>query len=108
MYLKKTILLTLMALCTTPILGQTTPLSLTKAEIIERSWKAMFGSLKQDEVKSLYVEALHHGRPVPSKHTVKRPNLFRNEASSGLLIFDGQRGPLRERLMKTGTPVIQR
>jgi len=64
---------------------------ISKEEIIQKAWKAMFGELKNEDVKSFYVEALFHGATVPSRMTVKRPNLFRNEVSSGVLVFDGKR-----------------
>jgi len=64
---------------------------LSKEEIIQKAWKAMFGVLKNEDVKSLYAEGFFHGSTVPSRQTVKRPNLFRNEVASGVLVFDGKR-----------------
>lgn len=64
---------------------------ISKEEIIQKAWKAMFGDLKNEDVKSFYVETFFHGSTVPSRMTVKRPNLFRNEVSSGVLVFDGKR-----------------
>jgi hypothetical protein len=64
---------------------------LSKEEIIQRAWKAMFGDLKKENVDSLYVEKFSPGGKVPKRMTVKRPNLFRNEVVSGILVFDGKR-----------------
>lgn len=63
--------------------------TITKKEIIAKSWKAMFGKLTNEEVKTIYVEGFFHGRKIPNRMTVKRPNKFRNEVSSGILVFDG-------------------
>jgi hypothetical protein len=65
--------------------------AITKKEIIEKSWKALFGKLKNEELKSIYVEGFFHGSKTPSRMTVKRPNKFRNEVSGGILAFDGER-----------------
>jgi hypothetical protein len=69
----------------------------SKAEIIQKAWKAMFGGVKNEDIKSLYVESYFHGSTIPSRQTVKRPNLFRNEVSSGVLVFDGKRAAWVER-----------
>lgn len=71
--------------------GQNGNSTITKKEIIEKSWKAMFGKLKSEEVKSIYVEGFFHGSKIPNRMTVKRPNKFRNEVSGEILVFDGER-----------------
>ena len=71
--------------------GQHGNSSITKKEIIEKSWNAMFGKLKNEEVKSIYVEGFFHGSKTPNRMTIKRPNKFRNEVRSGILVFDGER-----------------
>lgn len=65
--------------------------AISKDEVIRRAWKAMFGDLHNEDVRSLYVEGYFHGATVPNRMTVKRPNLFRNETTSGVLVFDGTR-----------------
>ena len=70
---------------------------ISKEEIIQKAWNAMFGELKNEEVKSFYVESFFHGSTVPNRQTVKRPNLFRNEVGSGVLVFDGKRAAWAER-----------
>ena len=69
----------------------------SKDEIIQRAWTAMFGNAKNEDIRSLYVESFFHGSTTPSRQTVKRPNLFRNEVSSGVLVFDGKRAAWVER-----------
>jgi hypothetical protein len=69
----------------------------SKDEIIQKAWKAMFGDAKSEDIKSIYVESFFHGSTTPSRQTVRRPNLFRNEVSSGVLVFDGKRAAWVER-----------
>ena len=69
----------------------------SKDEIVRRAWMAMFGNAKSEDIRSLYVESFFHGSTTPSRQTVKRPNLFRNEVSSGVLVFDGKRAAWVER-----------
>lgn len=69
----------------------------SKDEIIRKAWKAMFGNAENDEIESLYVESFFHGSTTPNRQTVRRPNLFRNEVSSGVLVFDGKRAAWVER-----------
>jgi len=69
----------------------------SKDEIIQRAWAAMFGNAKSEDIRSLCVESFFHGSAIPSRQTVKRPNLFRNEVSSGVLVFDGKRAAWIER-----------
>jgi hypothetical protein len=64
---------------------------LTAREIVGKAWKAMFGERTDKEIQSIYVEGYFHGAAVPSRMTVKRPNLFRNENRAGILVFDGRR-----------------
>jgi len=64
---------------------------MAKEEVIQKAWKAMFGDAKNEDIKSLVVEGYFHGSTVPNRMTVRRPNLFRNEVSSGILVFDGKR-----------------
>ena len=65
--------------------------ALTKQDIIARAWAAMFGDRSDQDIRSLYVEGYFHGSSTPNRMTVKRPNLFRNETRSGVLVFDGKR-----------------
>jgi len=71
--------------------AQNKPSGITKEEVIERSWKEMFGALKNEDLKSIYVEGFFHGNTIPNKITIQRPNKFRNEVPSGVLVFDGNR-----------------
>lgn len=63
---------------------------LTKEQITERAWKAMFGNLKPDEVRTIYYESYFHGREEPGRIYFKRPNLIRNESNDVILIFNGK------------------
>jgi hypothetical protein len=63
----------------------------SREEIVARAWKAMFGERSRDSIRSIYVEGYFHGATVPNRQTVRRPNLFRNETRSGVLVFDGRR-----------------
>lgn len=78
-------------------MGQTGDATLTKEDVIGRAWKAMFGDARDADIQSIYVEGYFHGSVVPSRMTVKRPNFFRNEASSGILVFDGKRAAWAKR-----------
>ena len=71
--------------------GQTGDEPITREEIIAKAWKAMFGERSNKDIQSIYEEGYFHGRTVPSRMTVRRPNLFRNENPSGVLVFDGTR-----------------
>ena len=73
------------------VMGQAGDATLTKDEIVGRAWKAMFGERLDKDIRSIYVEGFFHGRTVPSRMTLRRPNLFRNETPSGILVFDGKR-----------------
>lgn len=77
--------------------GQPQPASLTKDEVVARAWKAMFGGRTDKDIRSIYLEGYFHGATIPSRMTVKRPNLFRNEVSSGVLVFDGKRAAWAKR-----------
>jgi hypothetical protein len=79
------------------VMGQARDATLTKDEIVGRSWKALFGDRRSEEIKSIYVEGFFHGRSEPSRITVKRPNLFRNENPAGVLVFDGKRAAWAKR-----------
>jgi hypothetical protein len=72
-------------------LGQAGDAKITKESIIGKAWKALFGERLNQDIKSIYFEGYFHGGTVPNRTTVKRPNLFRNEVPSGVLVFDGQR-----------------
>ncbi len=78
-------------------MGQSGDSGITRDEIIAKAWKAMFGDLRSEDIRSLSVEAYFHGRAVPSRMTVRRPNLFRNETPFGVLVFDGQRAAWAKR-----------
>jgi len=69
-------------------------MSVTKEEIIKKAWKAMFGELNSDDIKSIYLESYFHGREEPNRVYIKRPNLFRNETKNIILIFDGKRAAM--------------
>jgi len=77
--------------------GQTEGPAISKEEIVEKAWKAMFGELEKEEVKSIYVEGFFHGRKIPNRMTVCRPDKFRNEVSGGILVFDGEKAAWVER-----------
>jgi hypothetical protein len=77
--------------------GQAGDHALRKEKIISKAWKAMFGDRGDADIRSLYVEGYFHGRAKPSRKTVKRPNLFRNENPSGVLVFDGRRAAWAKR-----------
>jgi hypothetical protein len=61
-----------------------------KDRIIKNVWEAMYGELSPDDLQTLYFESYFHGREVPGKIYVKRPNQFRNESEGITLIFDGE------------------
>lgn len=84
-------LLVLLAAVACAAEGQPQQASLTKEEVVARAWKAMFGERADDDIRSIYLEGYFHGATVPNRMTVKRPNLFRNEVRSGVLVFDGKR-----------------
>ena len=65
--------------------------AVSKQDVIAKAWKAMFGDRKDQDIQSLYAEGHFHGASTPSRMTLKRPNLFRNEVASGVLVFDGKR-----------------
>jgi len=93
--LRNLLLLTVVLGITGPVLGmvpgQTEGPVISKEEIIEGAWKAMFGELKKEEVKSIYVEGYFHGSEIPNRMTVCRPDKFRNEVRGGILVFDGEK-----------------
>lgn len=95
--LRKSISIIFLVLFTFSVHGQDGEKKLTKEEVINSAWKAMFGDLKNEEVESFYIEGFFHGRKIPNKMTIKRPNLFRNEVSSGTLVYDGKRAAWAER-----------
>ncbi len=78
-------------------MGQAGDATLTKEDIIHRAWKAMFGDRRDADIRSIYAEGYFHGRTEPSRMTLKRPNLFRNENPSGVLVFDGRRAAWAKR-----------
>ncbi len=85
--------------------GQPQAAPLTREEVVARAWKAMFGDRQDTDVRSVYVEGYFHGSTVPSRMTVRRPNLFRNEVASGTLVYDGKRAAwVRREPDKDGTP----
>lgn len=90
-------LLLLGCMMATNAMARTADTTITKEEIVAKAWKAMFGELKNADIKSVYVEGYFHGSTVPNRMTVKRPNLFRNEVSSGVLVFDGRRAAWAKR-----------
>jgi hypothetical protein len=89
--IRKLVPLLLLGMMAIGVKGQAGDAKITREDIIAKAWKAMFGELRDTDIKSIYVEGYFHGSTVPSRMTVKRPNLFRNEVASGVLVFDGQR-----------------
>lgn len=86
-------------------IAQEETVSITKDEVINRAWEAMFGNLALVDIQSIYYEAYFHGSKVPNKVYVKRPNLFRNEVSTGVLVFDGKQAAWAKRSPdKNGNP----
>jgi hypothetical protein len=79
--------------CTIAIsaMGQAGDAALGKEQIIAKTWKAMFGERSDQDIRSIHVEAYFHGSTLPSRITLQRPNFFRNENPSGVLVFDGRR-----------------
>ena len=65
---------------------------LSKEEIITEAWKAMFGDMESGDIKSLYVEGFFHGREIPNRTTIVRPDRFHNQHHNGIMVFDGKRG----------------
>jgi len=86
-----TALLLLACLTAAGAMGQNGEADISKEDIIGKAWKAMFGELPNADIRSIYFEGYFHGSTVPSRITIKRPNLFRNEVKSGVLVFDGKR-----------------
>ncbi len=79
--------------------------ALSKEEVIERAWRALFGDRQRSEIKTLSVDGYFHGATIPNRMTVRRPNQFRNETRSGILVFDGQRAAWVTRVPdETGRP----
>ena len=76
-------------LLTTSVKGQEP--ELTKEQIIERSWKAMFGDADSKGIQTIYFESYFHGREEPSRNYFKRPNFYRNESGNVMLVFDGKK-----------------
>jgi len=64
---------------------------LTKEQIIERSWRAMFGDAEAKGIQTIYYEAYFHGRKEPGRHYFKRPHFYRNESGKMILVFDGKK-----------------
>ena len=102
---RKLMPLLLLGMIAIGVQGQTGDAKITREDIIGKAWKAMFGELRDMDIKSIYVEGYFHGRSVPSRMTIKRPNLFRNETTSGILVFDGQRAAwIKREPDKDGNP----
>lgn len=89
--IRKSLYVLLVLFLTFSLYGQDKKNDVTKEEIIKKAWNVMFGELKSSDIKSIYIEGYFHGSKVPNKTIIKRPNLFRNETSSGMLVFDGKR-----------------
>lgn len=97
--------LILVCLASVGVNGQTADTTIKKEEIVARAWQAMFGERSNADIQSLYVEGCFHGSTVPNRTTVRRPNLFRNETTSGTLVFDGRRAAWAKREPdEAGTP----
>ncbi|MFH2107421.1 MAG: hypothetical protein ABII93_02020 [Chrysiogenia bacterium] len=89
--IKKFMPFVLLCMMAITVKGQAGDLKITGEDIIAGAWKAMFGERRNEEIKSICFEGYFHGSTVPNRTTVKRPNLFRNEVPSGVLVFDGRR-----------------
>ncbi|MFO7701216.1 MAG: hypothetical protein R6W79_11505 [Acidimicrobiia bacterium] len=95
----------LMCVTLTGVEGKAEGPAVTKEEVIARAWRAMFGERQDRDIRDLAVEGYFHGGTIPSRMTLKRPNLFRNEVESGVLVFDGRRAAWVTRTPDaTGTP----
>ena len=91
--IKKYLQLICLLLLTINAIGQPLKINMTKDEIIHKSWKAMFGAMKDEDLKTIYVEAFQNQSEIPNQIMVKRPNQFRNDVpDEGTLVFDGNRG----------------
>jgi len=75
--------------------GQTKS-EMKKEEIIKEAWSAMFGDLNSGDIRSLYVEGYFHGREIPNRTTIIRPDLFHNQHQNGVMVFDGKRAASQE------------
>jgi hypothetical protein len=86
-------LLCLMLLCAVAVAAEepAQAKTLTREDVVARAWQAAFGERQHKDIQSVYVEGYFHGATEPNRTTVKRPNLFRNEVSEGVLVFDGKR-----------------
>jgi len=89
--ISKPALLLLACLLAVGARAQGTEAKIGREEIVANAWKAMFGARSAADIRSLYVEGYFHGKEVPNRMTIKRPNLFHNETPSGILVFDGRR-----------------
>jgi hypothetical protein len=89
--IKKCLPFVLMGMMAIGVMGKTGDAKITGEDIIARAWQAMFGERRSEDIKSITFEGYFHGSTVPNRTTVKRPNLFRNEVPSGVLVFDGRR-----------------
>jgi hypothetical protein len=102
---RKLVPLLLLGMITIGVRGQAGDAGISKEAVIAKAWKAMFGERQDADIRSIYLEGYFHGRTMPSRMTVKRPNLFRNENPSGVLVFDGQRAAWAKREAdKAGNP----
>jgi len=102
---RKLVPLLLLGILAIGVRGQTGDAKITREDIIAKAWKAMFGERQDKDIRSIYVEGYFNDRTVPSRMTVKRPNLFRNENPAGVLVFDGQRAAWAKREAdKAGNP----
>ena len=105
-FIIKTFVLLLVMQMGTRVNAQCEKNNITSNEIIDHAWTAMFGQLKPVELQSIYFESYFHGSKVPSKTTIKRPNHFRNEVASGVLVFDGKQAAWAKREPdKNGNPL---
>lgn len=87
--MKMTLCLIIIVSIITTIKAQEVNYEQGKDDIIKKCWNAMFGKYNINDIQSIYVECYYSNRSVPSKMTINRPNLFRNETESGVLVFDG-------------------
>lgn len=69
-----------------------------KESIIKRAWGAMYGDINPEDLHTIYFESYFHGREIPGKIYIRRPDKFRNESDDITLIFDGERAVIIDNL----------
>ncbi len=62
-----------------------------KSQIINKSWQAVFGDKKNEDIRTIYLEEFDANNKLLNQKYIERPNLIRNVFDEGTLIFDGKR-----------------